>query len=224
MNKLLAAGLVVGSLVGATSAHALPQIGIEIYVDGTLDDASGLQTGGSVALNDLTNSLFSSISVSSLGVPATPDPNFGTISINARSSFLSGSHTLTLIATQTGLSGTNFGQLSNTFTYNGLFNAANVSSSIGANYVDASDTAFAETTLMASTPDEGGQITYASPVFTYGPTPAPLFSETEVYTFTFIGVANTESSAQITGVPEPISLALLGTGLLTLGVVRSRRG
>src|SRR3978361_1303002 len=195
MSKSLVTGLIMASLAAATSAHAAPQIGIQIYVDGILDASQALTTGGIGTLTDTGNSFFNAISVTAVGAPASPDPNFGTITISASSNFTTGSHTLTLVSTQTGLTGSGFGSLANTFTYNGLSNPANVTSSIGQNFVDAGNTAYARTTLIASTPDEGGAVTYSSPVITYSPVPPPLFSETEVYSFTFIGQALSQAPA-----------------------------
>src|SRR3978361_553674 len=97
MRKILAAGLVVASLAAATSAQAVPMIGIQIYVDGVLDASQALTAGGIATLTDVGNTFFNAISITATGAPATPDPNFGTITISASSNFLSGSHTLTLV-------------------------------------------------------------------------------------------------------------------------------
>ncbi len=73
-------------------ANAVPQIGIQIYVDSVLVGSAPLVTGGFANLNLIgaPAGIFNSISVTSTGVPASPDPNFGTISINASSAFVVG--------------------------------------------------------------------------------------------------------------------------------------
>src|ERR1700712_542962 len=110
---LLTASVVAASLAAAPSAQAVPMIGIQIFLDGALHPPTALVAGGPASLND-SSPFFNTISITSVGAPASPDPNFGTITISAAASFATGSHTLTLVSTQTGLTGSGFGSPAHT--------------------------------------------------------------------------------------------------------------
>ena len=223
MRKLLALGFMAAIGMATTSAYAVPQIGMKILVDGTEVSSQPLTAGGGGFTLSYDSSIFSSITVSASGAPTVPDPNFSTVSMNATSSFSGGTHTLSLIMTQINLTGADLPGLASTFTYNALFNSSNVTSALLSNYIDTGNAAYAQTTLIGSTPNEGTALTYASGYIEYKPAPGPLFSETEIVQLTFKGQAQVLTTDQIIGVPEPVSVALLGSGLVTLAGVRGRR-
>jgi hypothetical protein len=223
MRKLLAASLVAAPLAWATSAHATPTIAFEVYDNGTLIGSLAATSGGTAALT-LTNpdANFSSVSITSNGIPVVPTPDFSTVTIDASSTGITGTHVLKVEATQVGVTGFPAGNLASSFTANYLVNPANVTSVADANFIDAGNGPFAETTPVGSNTFSGGVNGSAGPITTFV-TGLSTFSETEQFDITYTGLADVQSGSQMVSAPEPASLALLGSGLLALGLLRRRR-
>ncbi len=154
-----------------------------------------------------------SVVISSNGNPTNPQFDMNVTDISSQAG------QVTLFLTETGLTNLNGVELSSRLTNNPALTpqATGLTYSL---YADASDQAFGLSALLGSTPLAGSA---TSAAFTSMFNSATPFSVTEVLTIDS-GVSGIYASLDgATNVPEPGSLALLGTGLLMLGgLIRKR--
>lgn len=216
-NLALGVGLLVASALSATSAHAsLLSIGLQEagYNGGAIKTVATDGGSGSVNYNGAFGS-FTLNNINAVGSPVLQAPNLDSNAINV-SDTVGG--TLTIYVTEAGLTSPHGVNLFlSAFTSN-IFNGA-VKSVGESTYVSTSNALYGGT-LLASRLFTG---LATQSIVNATPSLGALYSETEEFVITTTGAGDVNDTIDITNVPEPASFAVLGAGLIALGVTLRRR-
>jgi hypothetical protein len=206
---------VVALLLGALPANATPLITLTVTDNGVLI-GSGSSSTGLLSLSIATDPEFSAIVVTVTGVPLLPAPDLGTVStdISTKTGF-TGTHTIGILAKQSGIGSipVNAGTVS--FTANGVVGAPGpTTQSLLLNGTPVASFTFPPATGSAS-------MDFSTPA-------GNLTSETEGISATFTAhqqdqESTIEFAATRIAIPEPLTLGVLGIGLVGLGVARRYR-
>jgi hypothetical protein len=226
MRKSFIAIVALAGFVGVTSAAvAAPTLHFRAYDSGVLELSSSSNTGTLNVVGGTTN--FTVVTGTAIGQPIIQAPDLSVQTTTVSAAGTPNPTTIRMEFSQTDVDSASAGgllaALASTFTVNTLAGEGNIESVVITSYADNSNTVFG-TGIQLATDTFSGIGSFSSPTFVDNFTlNNSLFSETVVIEAVFTGGSGAlTTSAQLVAVPEPASLALFGSALLGLGLMRRR--